>query len=86
MASPDLAAAREHFLGLVAEVRPDLHRYVSRLVGSAIDGEDVVQDLAKAFYALSLGGIVRVTLYQLYGVDDSLRLIAPAALVTLTRN
>lgn len=55
MASPDLAAAREHFLSLVADVRPDLHRYVSRLVGSAIDGEDVVQDvLAKAFYALSL--------------------------------
>jgi RNA polymerase sigma-70 factor, ECF subfamily len=55
MASPDLAAAREQFLTLVADVRPDLHRYVSRLVGSAIDGEDVVQDvLAKALYALSL--------------------------------
>jgi RNA polymerase sigma factor (sigma-70 family) len=52
--SIDLAAAREQFLGLVAEVRPDLHRYASRLVGSAIDGEDVVQDvLAKAFYLLS---------------------------------
>jgi RNA polymerase sigma factor (sigma-70 family) len=50
----DLAAAREQFLALVDSVRPDLHRYVSRLVGSAIDGEDVVQDtLAKAFYALS---------------------------------
>ena len=34
----------------------------------------------------SLGGIVRVTMYQLYGVDDSLRLIAPAALITLTRH
>ncbi|MFO0748399.1 MAG: sigma-70 family RNA polymerase sigma factor [Myxococcota bacterium] len=51
---PDLAAAREHFLSLVDGLRPDLHRYASRLVGSAIDGEDVVQDaLAKAFYALS---------------------------------
>jgi len=50
----DLAAAREQFLALVDEIRPDLHRYASRLVGSAIDGEDVVQDtLAKAFYALS---------------------------------
>lgn len=39
---------------MVEGLRPDLHRYVSRLVGSAIDGEDVVQDtLAKAFYALS---------------------------------
>jgi RNA polymerase sigma factor (sigma-70 family) len=50
----DLTSAREQFLALVDSVRPDLHRYVSRLVGSAIDGEDVVQDtLAKAFYALS---------------------------------
>ena len=53
-AAPDLAAAREHFLSLVDSLRPDLHRYASRLVGSAIDGEDIVQDtLAKAFYALS---------------------------------
>ncbi len=53
-AAPDLAAAREYFLSIVEGVRPDLHRYASRLVGSAIDGEDVVQDvLAKAFYALS---------------------------------
>ncbi len=52
---PDLAQARERFLSLVEGVRPDLHRYTSRLVGSAIDGEDVVQDaLAKAFYAMSL--------------------------------
>lgn len=52
--APDLAAAREHFLSLVDSIRPDLHRYASRLVGSAIDGEDIVQDtLAKAFYALS---------------------------------
>lgn len=51
---PDFAAAREQFLSMVESVRPDLHRYASRLVGSAIDGEDVVQDaLAKAFYALS---------------------------------
>jgi len=51
----ELAAAREQFLNLVDSLRPDLHRYVTRLVGSAIDGEDVVQEtLAKAFYALSL--------------------------------
>jgi len=50
----ELAVAREKFLALVDSVRPDLHRYVSRLVGSAIDGEDIVQDtLAKAFYAMS---------------------------------
>lgn len=36
--------------------------------------------------AWSLGGIVRVTAYQLFGVDDSIRIIAPAALLTLVRN
>jgi RNA polymerase sigma factor (sigma-70 family) len=52
---PELRAARERFLALVDALRPELHRYCSRLVGSAIDGEDVVQDaLAKAYYALSL--------------------------------
>jgi RNA polymerase sigma factor (sigma-70 family) len=52
---PELSAARERFLELVAELRPELHGYCSRLVGSAIDGEDVVQEaLAKAFYALAL--------------------------------
>jgi RNA polymerase sigma-70 factor (ECF subfamily) len=52
---PELSAARDQFLNLVAEIRPELHRYCSRLVGSAIDGEDVVQEtLAKAFYALGV--------------------------------
>jgi len=50
-----LASAREQFLALVAEIRPELHRYCARLTGSVIEGEDIVQDtLAKAFYALSL--------------------------------
>lgn len=49
-----IAQAREQFLGLVADVRPDLHRYCARLTGSVIEGEDIVQDtLAKAFYVLS---------------------------------
>jgi RNA polymerase sigma-70 factor (ECF subfamily) len=39
---------------LVAEVRPELHRYCARMTGSIADGEDVVQDtLAKAFFALA---------------------------------
>jgi RNA polymerase sigma-70 factor (ECF subfamily) len=51
----ELSAARERFLALVGELRPELHRYCARLVGSSIDGEDVVQEtLAKAFYAISL--------------------------------
>jgi RNA polymerase sigma-70 factor (ECF subfamily) len=50
-----LADAREQFLALVADVRPELHRYCARLVGSVIEGEDIVQEaLARAFYALSL--------------------------------
>jgi RNA polymerase sigma-70 factor (ECF subfamily) len=52
---PSLADAREQFLVLVGDVRPELHRYCARLTGSVIDGEDIVQEaLAKAFYALSL--------------------------------
>jgi RNA polymerase sigma-70 factor, ECF subfamily len=52
---PTLADAREQFLSLISDVRPELHRYCARLTGSVIDGEDIVQEaLAKAFYALSL--------------------------------
>jgi RNA polymerase sigma factor (sigma-70 family) len=44
---------REAFLVLAGELRPDLHRYCARLMGSVIDGEDVVQDaLVRAFVAL----------------------------------
>jgi len=51
---PQLQQARKDFLALVATLRPDLHRYCSRMVGSVIDGEDVVQDtLARAYYELS---------------------------------
>lgn len=32
------------FLDGVAELRPRLHRYCSRMIGSVLDGEDVVQD------------------------------------------
>lgn len=50
----DLQASRQRFLDLVAEVRPELHRYCARMTGSAADGEDVVQEtLARAYYALS---------------------------------
>ena len=44
---------REELLALAGELRPDLHRYCARLLGSVIDGEDVVQDtLIRAFVAL----------------------------------
>ena len=44
---------RAELLALTAELRPELHRYCARLMGSVIDGEDVVQDtMAKALAAL----------------------------------
>src|SRR5436309_8390310 len=49
-----LEESRRRFLALVADVRPDLHRYCARMTGSIADGEDVVQDtLARACYELS---------------------------------
>ena len=40
-------------LALADALRPELHRYCARLMGSVIDGEDVVQDtFARAFVAL----------------------------------
>jgi RNA polymerase sigma factor (sigma-70 family) len=46
--------ARHAQLEALAEtLRPELHRYCARLMGSVIDGEDVVQDtFARAFVAL----------------------------------
>jgi len=44
---------RAELLALAGELRPELHRYSARLMGSVIDGEDVVQDtLARALVAL----------------------------------
>lgn len=44
---------------LMAEMRPRLHRYCARMVGSAFDGEDVVQDaLAKAAEAFPAAGMI----------------------------
>jgi RNA polymerase sigma factor (sigma-70 family) len=49
-----LQQARRGFLALVEKLRPDLHRYCARMVGSVIDAEDVVQDtLARGYYELS---------------------------------
>ncbi|MDQ6611792.1 MAG: RNA polymerase sigma factor, partial [Gemmatimonadota bacterium] len=49
-----LAEAREQFDELVRALRPELHRYCARMTGSAIDGEDIVQDtLAAGFFHLS---------------------------------
>ncbi|NOJ50589.1 sigma factor, partial [Bradyrhizobium archetypum] len=42
---------------LLAAMRPKLHRYCARMVGSVIDGEDVLQDaLIKAVEAQAIAG------------------------------
>lgn len=54
---PALARARSEFDELVRDARLELHRYCTRMTGSVIDGEDVLQDaLAKAFYVLPTAG------------------------------
>jgi RNA polymerase sigma factor (sigma-70 family) len=51
--SPPDRDRRAELLALAGELRPELHRYCARLMGSVIDGEDVVQDtLARALVAL----------------------------------
>lgn len=45
--------ARMEFERLLAETRPKLHRYCARMAGSAVEGEDIVQDaMMKAIAAL----------------------------------
>lgn len=51
--APTLTPAE--FETMLQEIRPELHRYAARMTGSAIDGEDVVQEaLVKAYYSLPL--------------------------------
>ncbi|MCC2616157.1 sigma-70 family RNA polymerase sigma factor [Aestuariibacter halophilus] len=47
---PNTIRHEQDFVDLLAEVRPTLHRYCTRLTGSVFDGEDLVQQvLTKAF-------------------------------------
>jgi RNA polymerase sigma-70 factor (ECF subfamily) len=51
--SAGVAQQRRAFLDAMAEIRPRLHRYCSKMTGSVLDGEDVVQEtLGHAFYRL----------------------------------
>jgi len=46
-------ARRTELIALAEQLRPELHRYCARLMGSVIDGEDVVQDaLTRALVAV----------------------------------
>jgi len=56
--NPDASPAADVDRLLVA-MRPRLHRYCARMVGSAIDGEDVLQDaLIKAVEAFRVAGVI----------------------------
>ena len=56
---PEAPAAAADIDGLLARMRPKLHRYCARMVGSVIDGEDVLQDaLIKAVESLASVGPV----------------------------
>ena len=51
--SSQSTARQAELLALAGELRPELHRYCARLMGSVIEGEDVVQDtFARALVAL----------------------------------
>jgi RNA polymerase sigma-70 factor (ECF subfamily) len=51
--------ARDQLGRLVGALRPKLHRYCARMTGSAVDGEDIVQDtLIKALAALPNVGVL----------------------------
>jgi RNA polymerase sigma factor (sigma-70 family) len=55
--SSPLRDGRAELLALAGELRGELHRYCARLMGSVIDGEDVVQDtLARALAAFDEAG------------------------------
>ncbi|MHC2435034.1 sigma-70 family RNA polymerase sigma factor [Bradyrhizobium sp. USDA 4451] len=54
MTSPPQVPAATDVDALLAAMRPRLHRYCARMVGSVIDGEDVLQDaLIKAMQAFA---------------------------------
>jgi RNA polymerase sigma-70 factor (ECF subfamily) len=59
MTSNPAASPAADIDGLLVAMRPRLHRYCARMVGSAIDGEDVLQDaLIKAVEALRVAGAI----------------------------
>jgi RNA polymerase sigma-70 factor (ECF subfamily) len=54
MTAPPPSLTLAEFEALVTTVRPELHRYVAHMIGSAVDAEDVVQDtLLKAYASLA---------------------------------
>jgi RNA polymerase sigma-70 factor (ECF subfamily) len=59
MSSSSAATTAEQLNRLLAEQRAKLHRYCARMVGSAIDGEDVLQDaMVKAVDGFEAAGAI----------------------------
>jgi RNA polymerase sigma-70 factor, ECF subfamily len=57
--APEAFATATNIEALLAEMRPKLHRYCARMVGSVIDGEDVLQDaLIKAVETFASAGAI----------------------------
>jgi RNA polymerase sigma-70 factor (ECF subfamily) len=55
------ARAPVEFEALVQDIRPELHRYCARMIGSVVDAEDVVQDaLAKAYASLPVTAVANM--------------------------
>jgi RNA polymerase sigma-70 factor (ECF subfamily) len=75
---------------MLAEMRPRLHRYCARMTGSAVDGEDVLQEaMAKAVSALSAGAEIDHPERWLFRIAhnaslDHLRARARANVIPLT--
>lgn len=51
----------ETFAALVQAIRPELHRYSARMIGSVVDAEDVVQEaLSKAYTSLETTSVANM--------------------------
>jgi DNA-directed RNA polymerase specialized sigma24 family protein len=59
---------------LLADLRPQLHRYCARMVGSAVDGEDVVSASLRSF--MRLPTLQRATVILKDVLDHSLDEVA----------
>jgi RNA polymerase sigma factor (sigma-70 family) len=53
----DRPATREEFLAELQLVRPELHRYCARMMGSVAEGEDIVQDTLERALAQWTSGV-----------------------------
>ena len=59
MSVPSAADPAQNLNAALAELRPKLHRFCARMAGSAIDGEDIVQEVCvKAIEAAATGGTI----------------------------